>query len=96
MPWRLRNKLSAETGHPLGWGFVVRFEFSFFVFWCIWGSLTLLLSLALLFGLYVAPNGPAHNQLGVAVAVFLAPFGFLGTVFGGVYAYAKQTGYLDD
>jgi len=97
LPWKLRQELRIEEDKVsvLGWGFVISFEFDFFVFWCICGTACLILSLALLFGLYVAPGGPAYGQPAVAVAVFMAPFGLLATVFGGAYAYAKQRKYLD-
>ncbi len=86
---------SEEVEKVLGWGFVVYCEFDFFVFWCIWGMASLLLSLGLVLGLYVPANGPAHGQPGTAIAIFLAPFGLLGTVFTGAYTYAKQNKYLD-
>lgn len=95
VPWRLREELENDSRiHPLGWGFVLRFEFDMVVFLCIWFTVAVLLSVGLL-GLYIAPSGPAHGQPGVAVAIFMAPIGFVGTWFGFACAYGKQRKYLD-
>ncbi|KAH8794322.1 hypothetical protein F5882DRAFT_50830 [Hyaloscypha sp. PMI_1271] len=61
---------------------------------CIWATAAVLLSVSLL-GLYIAPSDPAHGQPGVAVAIFMAPTGFVGTWFRFACAYGKQRNYLD-
>jgi hypothetical protein len=64
------------------------------VFLCIWVTVAVLLSVSLL-GLYIAPSGPAHGQPGVAVTIFMAPIGFVGTWSGFACAYGKQKKNLD-
>jgi hypothetical protein len=95
IPLKRKNILRFEpfiAGVP-GWGLVVYFEFNLIGFWCGYGVMALILSLGLLFGLYVPDNGPAHGQVGVGVAMFMAPWGLLGTVFAGAYIYATRHGY---
>jgi hypothetical protein len=96
VPWKLRNELRCDTSgrSSLGWGFVISFELDFFTFWFIWGIVAMAVALVLLFVLYVRKSGPAHDQPGVAVAMFVAPFGVLATMFASAYAYAKQNNYL--
>lgn len=96
VPWKLKNELRCDTSgrSSLGWGFVISFEFDFFSFWVIWGTVAISLALVLLLVLYVRKNGPVHGQPGVAVAMFMAPFGVLATMFTSAYTYAKQNNYL--